>query len=478
MHPANDHNDGTEPLIVKDALLVDFQAIVQAYVAYTTHSESHYLNRYFTNRVYPAYSFAASARQDFITVIDAMSLIDPSGTWLPAFNDQLQTFNEQKDVLDFLYDFFMHVQTDQATVMTERLNKIRAALTTTYSTLESVNSVTKNPPYSTTASALRVEYASYSLLRNQDEHAILLAAAHPEQDLPLDNVSLNSDTNSDIENALPVATHSLKYTYDQALAIKQWQQDAARIKALLKSFKKKIHHLAQALNLPCHLKKKANDSTENTTMLWQDAYTLESTGYTRISLEKQQKRTQQVMDWRIGTAAAVIIGIGEGAVAVTGLSDATTLSPLAIMLIVGTSGWYINYLLFKGDIRDCLDEFFINKTLGDQAYSRLFIDQNKQPLSFVQKNFTRTFAVFCAVVGFVFAALSFVSSQEQFPKLIEDFKAPFSLDPIGLTVLAAIPAISVGIGFTAIFFRAIAELIKDQQWQQLGTLLQSLLHPA
>ncbi len=458
-------------------LLAQFRGIAKAYANYHHQPDwAAYLNRYFTNRAYPDFGYCSQAAQDFITVLDAVSLIDHSGKCITAIDNQLTLFTafsseDQKKIVDIFYDFFINLQQEQA----ESLRTRKIAIETT---LKQVYSSEFLPQPFTVWLSQEIDQAfdkpqpmaktqSYSAIPTNDAHS---TTASLLQDFVLQDFE-SADTTTEAPAKLP-----LKFTYDLKLFVKQWYDDGTRITTLLKAFKKKINHLADTLGTTGPRLQRAE---LNDTPLWQNPYELSIRNTRFSSLEKQAKRDLQLWHWRYGTTSAAIIGVGEGLVAVTGLSGKTAIPPLVIMLIVGLSGWYINYLLFRGDIRGCLDEFRIKKTLDDNTiHRRIFLNQDNTPLSWGQIASISSFGFACLAVGLVFGALSFVSSKEQLPILFEELYFPFQVNALGLSILAATPAISVGVGFTAIFLRTIIEGIKNEQWQDIGTLLHSLKHPA
>lgn len=235
----------------------------------------------------------------------------------------------------------------------------------------------------------------------------------------------------------------------------------------LTALKTKIAHLSHVLVLPDQLL--AHDDAELKPYHWNP-----DAPYTPLSLEQQAEKTTQYWNEGIAIISASIIAIGEAFIATSGIRkvEAVTqiFTSLLTQLLIGSSALYINYLLFKGDIRSFLDAFRIQKTLDGTTYSPLFLKDGR-PLPLQQVRAIEASVVACAVVGFVFASLSFASTQAQLPDFLADMGYSGELDATTLAIAALVPAAGSFLGFTAIFFKVIAIAIKNDELSQLFAFL-------
>lgn len=220
----------------------------------------------------------------------------------------------------------------------------------------------------------------------------------------------------------------------------------------LKAIKKDIHHFAteqgQRLRIKKTNKTNVEDKSEDKPVEYQPRYELVFGDSNSKEKESNRKTKQNIKTfaWLI----ALIVGFGEGLVAVAALLAFPMIPFWFSLLVVGTSGWYCNFILFKGDIYDKVKELLFGK---------FFVNEKNETISAAKKGLIFLFGLLTLATGFVYGALSFLSVQGIFAA---------SLGIVAASALAALPAIATCIGMTSIYFSVISNFIKNEQWKKVG----------
>lgn len=467
-------------------LHAEFTAIVTAYQSYQKDGLGlrGYNNRYWLDRAY-GNMFLSSEGQVFADLIDAITLIDGRGTWIEDFAQRLASwqdfdYEQQRSALDHCYDFFTQVKTQQEQSMTQRKAQMQADLLTQYrQSFENLSLMDVSVTGSGDVDVEANNDPTRALINNTSDSVRLHTLIDHAFKAPLE-----SNERAHL-NQHPKLAHDLEYLSNT------WRQHGDTIDADLATLKKKIHRVAQALGLPQRIVDRqhcdndteihsgpgtAADHTQPTqkvtngdTNAWISCHTVQPANLSPTLLTEDEV-SQQNWHWRYKCLSRIsggLVGFGEGFVAVTGLDGKFAFLPLwSVMVGVGLPGCYINYLLFNGDIRACLNNFH-----------KLLLNDDGSDVSPWQSRIIKTLGLTCLFVGLVYGALNFTSTRLEVGKLATSLLGyPSPLIDIGVAIIAACTGSAVFLGFSAIYFKTIANGIKNNELQQLGQYLTQLCY--
>ena len=357
------------------ALLSEFKTIVSAYSDH--HEQGTGLSGYFNgalNQIRFHQLFNSPEAHAFASLIEALCLIDGFGVWLKQIYTQLNDchsfdYGNQERLLATLGEMFVALQSSKEKEMTTRLATL------------------------------------------QQESVTLAETTNP----------LTAGLIESGEGETPLTP----------LLRAQWDNEKAELDRQLKLFKKNICHLSETLVLNKPLARAALDETS--TLAWQPPYIVNSDDYEEPSPEKLTKRSAQQRNQSISTNSARIIAVGEACIAITGGSSSHALTHLlssnGSKALVGLCAWHINYLLFKGDIDTCLNDFFIRKDVEGTKYPLLFL-KDGAPITKHQQYITYASIIACLAVGLVYGAVNFVSTRDQLPLLFQSFGYKDDINPL------------------------------------------------
>jgi hypothetical protein len=257
-----------------------------------------------------------------------------------------------------------------------------------------------------------------------------------------------------------------KLIYDLKQIKAHFEEEDEAFQEQAKKLKKDIHHVMEEYSFPSKIKKR-KPTIEDPSIY----YVNYKAKFQPIPEEKAEKRKIQKLSKKIALTEAVTSSVGEAFVAVSG---ALVISPaLAFLVLVFLSGWYINRLLFKNDSEDVFNAFFIKKEItnaeGKKEKHRLMFlvknaEGNYEPIPTWKKNLIYTLGIFSIVTGFVYGCLNCVST------LTFVHSSQLLLGAL-CTVSASIPAIGVALAISWIFFKVMADFIKNDRLTKIGQYL-------
>ncbi|MBV8802352.1 MAG: hypothetical protein JO131_05220, partial [Gammaproteobacteria bacterium] len=388
-----------------------------------------YWNRYYNEQYY----YKKTSQKNFVELIDRLALMDSSGQWITLLIAELNTihfdnFNNGNKAyfLDCFYLIFHSWQNQYFQTRKSQNEKYINNLMNFY----------KIPQ----ADSLWLERYFDKIVYN-GSHAELT-------DFP--PVTSEGD-----EILLGKLTYDLKQIRDQI------EEEDSFFQQQAKALKKAIHHVADDWGLPSKIKK-TKPTAEHPSIY----YVKYDATFSNISSEKAEKRKTQKITKKIASIGAFTSSIGEGFVAATGIIAVASFMPVvAVLGIVGVSGWYINRLLFKDDSEDVLNALFIKKEIDGQKHRLIFLKKdengNYQPISKKKKAFISLIGTFSIFTGLVNGALNLMSS------LAFLHSSNIILSALCLTS-ASFPAVALALAVSWIFFKVIADFIKNDRHKEIA----------
>jgi hypothetical protein len=273
--------------------------------------------------------------------------------------------------------------------------------------------------------------------------------------------------NNDVLDITNETIPPLRLAYDLTFIRRARAARKNLIHAQLKALKKDIHCLAEQLQQPTKIRKITPANPESDYDVFPDDVS------DLIKQKKRNARQIKQINKNIAWWSALLIGFGEGLVAVAGMAIFPWFPFWAALLFVGTAGWLCNFFLFKNDTIDVLNEVTLTRKLAqdqDKDATRISLDKNNQPISLPKKIAIGIFGSLSIATGFVCGALSLFSCQSAFINLFS------FLGTTGSYAIAALPAIATAIGTACIFFKVISDFIKNERWNDIGTFFKTAFY--
>ncbi len=314
----------------------------------------------------------------------------------------------------------------------------------------------------------------YQFFGNWEEHSFQLVNGNEQHDQYKASLKKNYSSHVTIERLyrdivisniqIPAKT---KLIYDIKQIKDAIDENNDNLFKQAKEFKKDIHHVAQRLGLPSCIKLNKQKSkykryeVSNNPQDWKDI----------INIEKQDDRRIKARNASVASKSAFVNSIGEGFVAAAGILAITTFLPglLGIILgtIVGVSGWFINRLLFKNDSEECLNAFFLSKRANDgKRHLSLFVNNKGDVISNGKKVLISFIGFFTIFTGFVYGALNFMSTSSTLMAMTGSMAGQLGV-MFSFYGLAAVPGLGMIIGLSSIFFKVIADFIKNDRHKDI-----------
>jgi len=245
----------------------------------------------------------------------------------------------------------------------------------------------------------------------------------------------------------------------------------AAIEKALKDFKRDIHHAAEELNLPSTIERcEQKNKTQALTPFYQLAEK-SNNGLTADS--KKHRRRVKKINYNTATAASVVLGVGEGAVAGVGIAvfAAALLAPpaLPIAIALGISvfiaGAITNYFLGRSTTYDILNQW---------RFGNLFVDQHGRPASRATKMSVIMVSLIPSLAGgFIYAAISanaiFISVLTPLISFAGGSAFLHVLLIAGAVGLVCLPVVGLtAVAMTCIFFFVLRDFVLNKRWNDIG----------
>jgi len=222
----------------------------------------------------------------------------------------------------------------------------------------------------------------------------------------------------------------------------------ATLEKKLRDLKKPINQLGQQLNFQSVrlTHRKPSDTLDY------DAYFVPSyeaaqsdQKHQSVSPEKKEERTRKTKFSWIAFIVALLVGLGEAIIPSLAMS-AVCANPV-ILALVFFSGFYANYNLVKKDTYDTINQLWSGK---------LFLDEQGEPVSLEREIAMIGFGFFSIFSGACYGALSATSCAQS---MLAVLSGVLPAAAVGVLVTPIMIATAIGLG--AMFFVAIASLIKE-----------------
>lgn len=176
-----------------------------------------------------------------------------------------------------------------------------------------------------------------------------------------------------------------------------------------------------------------------------------------ITQKKLSDRTKKKWLNRITIAVTTIVALGEGLVAAVFFGWLLIPS----ILIIGTAGFAVSYFLFKEDCYTTLKEYFVKG---------IFKDQYGQDISFFKKCAITGTIIFTTAGAAIYSIFAFSSTFVAMTGLLGAASIVF---PPAAFALAALVAGTLVVSFSLLFYRIMADFIKNNRIMELGNYLKN-----
>lgn len=413
----------------------ELKEILETYQNYQEHGSG---ARGYWSRYYSGYSYyKKNPHKNFVKLIDRLALMDSSGTWIGSLIDELnkldnENFNKANKAyfLDRFYLIFHSWQDQFFKKRKEEIDHHKNQLLNAYfiSETDTKYTITEKDKKWFHAYFDKIVYDKDSDLKEDPEYKNLLVG---------------------------------KLRYDLEQIRDQIKEDDEIFEQHAKALKKDIHHMAEEWRLPSKIKKR-RPTAENPSKYYVEYHA----NFSNIPKEKAENRKNKKFAGKAASVGAFTSSIGEGLVAALGIIGLWSLMPVAAALgTVGIAGWYINRLLFKNESEDVLKAFFIKKEVDGKKHRLIFLikdeNDNYRPISIKKKTFISIIGLLTGFTGLVNGALNLMST------LAFLHSSQIILGALCITS-AAFPATALALAVSLIFFKVIADFIKNDRHKDIA----------